>query len=219
MLDQAILEFIEDRLKEQITVTEKTSKRKLHYYFKKLCLDVQHEFRVSRVCFRRMCCRNNLVHRRVTSVGQKVPDNAVEIAERFLDDMKNIGEFANIANIDETPCYFDIPRPSTIDKKGVQIVKVKTTGAERLRFTVALTAGVKKTENEFTSFQLPPLLIFKSLMKAPPGIYPRGMAVLGPKRGDNGTFHGERNLGETYLEKKARWVFQYREIHFINGLC
>ena len=112
--------------------------------------------------------------------------------------MKNIGEFANIANMDKTPCYFDILRSSTIDKKGVQIVKVKTTGAERLRFTVALTAGVKKTENGFTSFQLPPLLIFKSLVKAPPGNYPRGMAVLGSKGGDNGTFHGERNLGETF---------------------
>ena len=94
-----------------------------------------------------MCRRNNLVHRRVTSVGQKVPKNAVEIAEEFLEDMKNTGEFANLANMDETPCYFDIPRSSTIDKKGVQTVKSKTTGAVRLRFTVALTAAVKKTEN------------------------------------------------------------------------
>ena len=128
--------------------------------------------------------------------------------------MKNIGEFANLANMDETPCYFDIPRSSTIDKKGIQTVKVKTTGAERLRFTEALTAGVKKTENGFTPFRLPPLLIFKNLVKAPPGKYPAGMAVLG-----NEMFHDERNLRETYIEKKARWVFQYREIHFINGLC
>ena len=117
------------------------------------------------------------------SVGQKVPKNAVEIAEQFLEDMKNIGEFANLANMDETPCYFDIPRSSTIDKKGVQTVKVKTTGAKRLCFTVALTAGVKKTENGFTPFQLPPLLIFKNLVKAPPGKYPAGMAVLGSKGG------------------------------------
>ena len=128
--------------------------------------------------------------------------------------MKNIGEFANLANMDETPCYFDIPRSSTIDKKGIQTVKVKTTGAERLRFTEDLTAGVKKTENGFTPFRLPPLLIFKNLVKAPPGKYPAGMAVL-----VNEMFHDERNLRETYMEKKARWVFQYREIHFINGLC
>ena len=70
-----------------------------------------------------MCRRNNLVHRRVTSFGQKVPKNAVEIAEQSLEDMKNIDEFANLANMNETPC-----------------------------FTVALTAGVKKTENGFTPF-------------------------------------------------------------------
>ena len=34
------------------------------------------------------------------SDGQKVPKNAVEIAEQFLEDMKNIGEFANLANMD-----------------------------------------------------------------------------------------------------------------------
>ena len=82
--------------------------------------------------------------------------------------MKNTGEFENLANIDETP------RSSTIDKKGVQAVKVKTTGTERLRFTVALTTRVKKTENGFTLFRLPPLLIFKDLVKDPPGKYPAG---------------------------------------------
>ena len=86
--------------------------------------------------------------------------------------MRNIGEFANLANMGETPCYFDVPQSSTIDKKGVQTVKVKTTRAERLRFTVALTAGVKKTENGFTPFRLPPLLIFKNLVKAPSSKYP-----------------------------------------------
>ena len=55
-----------------------------------------------------MCHRNNLVHRRVTRVEQKIPKKAIEIAEQLLEDMKNIGEFANLANMDETPCYFDI---------------------------------------------------------------------------------------------------------------
>ena len=181
MLDQGILEFIEDRRKERITVTEKKVRRTATLLFKELYPDVQHEFRASRGWFRRMCHRGNLVHFRVTSVGQKVQKNAVEIAEQFLEDMKNIGEFANLANIDETPCYFDIPQSSTIDKKGVQTVKVKTAGAECLRFTVALTAGVKKTENGFTPSRLPPLLIFQNLVKAPPGKYPAGMAVPGSK--------------------------------------
>ena len=68
-----------------------------------------------------MCRRNNLNHRRVTSVGQKVPKNDVEIAEQFPEDMKNIGEFANLV----TPYYFDIPRSSTIDKNGCRQLKVR----------------------------------------------------------------------------------------------
>ena len=52
-----------------------------------------------------MCRRNNMVHRRVTRVGQKVPGNAVEIAEDFLDEMRLLRNFANLANMDETPCH------------------------------------------------------------------------------------------------------------------
>ena len=80
-----------------------------------------------------MCRRNNLIHRRVTSVGQKVQKKAVEIAKQFLEDMKNVN---------------------------LQILQ---------------TWG-------------------------------------------NEMFHDERNLREMYLQKKVRWVFQYRKIHFINGL-
>ena len=86
--------------------------------------------------------------------------------------------------MNETPCYFVIPRSSTIDKKGVQKVKVKTTSAKHLRFTVALTAGVKKkTKNVFSVFRLPPLLICKYLANVPPGKYPFGMQVLASKNG------------------------------------
>ena len=73
-----------------------------------------------------MCRRNNLVHCRVTSVGQKVPKNAIEIADQFLEDMKNIGEFVNLTNMDETPCYFDIPPTSTPPtKKGYRQLKLR----------------------------------------------------------------------------------------------
>ena len=85
--------------------------------------------------------------------------------------MKNSSEFANLANMDETPCYFDIPGSTTIDKKGVLTLKVKTASAEKIRFTVALTATAKKTENVFSAFRLPPILIFQNLVKTPPSKY------------------------------------------------
>ena len=122
--------------------------------------------------------------------------------------MKNIGEFANVVDMDETPCYFDIPRSSTIDKKGVQTVKVMTTDADRLRFTVALTPGVEKAENGLIPFRLPPLLIFKTLVKAPPGKYPAGMAVLSSK---NGTMKYSMKK-ETYVKR----IWKRRPYGFFN---
>ena len=85
--------------------------------------------------------------------------------------------------MDGTPCYFVICGSSTVDKKGVQTVKIKTTSAENLRFTVALKAGVKKTENVFPAFCLSPLLIGKNFANVPPGKYPFGMQVLASKNG------------------------------------
>ena len=69
--------------------------------------------------------RNNLVHGRVTSVGEKIPKNVIEIAEQFLEDMKNIGEFANLANMDETSCCFDILRSSQLTKKEYRQLKLR----------------------------------------------------------------------------------------------
>lgn len=59
-----------------------------------------------------MCLRNNFVCRRIQSVGQNVPKNAVEMLEDFLQKMQ--GQFVNLASMDEMLCYFDVSRSSTI---------------------------------------------------------------------------------------------------------
>ena len=83
-------------------------------------------FKASKGWLRRMLLRNNLSFRRVTSVGQKVPSDAPERCDRFLRKMQSIRGYDYIWNMDETPCYFDMPESSTIDTKGVQTVKVVT---------------------------------------------------------------------------------------------
>ena len=40
-----------------------------------------------------------------------------------------------IINMDETPVYFDMPNSRTIDKKGKKEVWIRSTGAEKRRFT------------------------------------------------------------------------------------
>ena len=83
-----------------------------------------------------------MVFRRATSVGQKIPENALELADAFLDSIKILPEFQQYYDMDETSCYFDVPRAGTFDFKGVKTVKLKTTGHEKLRFTAVLTTCI-----------------------------------------------------------------------------
>jgi hypothetical protein len=50
-----------------------------------------------------------------------VPPNAKEIAEKHFEDMKK--KLSNdthvIANMDETPIWFDVPSNTTLDFKGI----------------------------------------------------------------------------------------------------
>ena len=107
-----------------------------------------------------------------------------ERADRFLAEMRDCSkDYQIILNMDETPCYFDVPRSTTYDFSGVQTVKVATTGHEKLRFTAVLTAGVQKQGDEYKAFKLPPMIIFKNLKKAPKGTYPPGMVIEGSNGG------------------------------------
>ena len=87
--------------------------------------------------------------------------------ERFSAFLKSLGDFDIITNMDETPCYFDMPSSTTFDLKGVKTVKVRTTGNEKLRFTAVLTAVVRKIHDHYEGISLPPMVIFKNLTKAP----------------------------------------------------
>ena len=84
--------------------------------------------------------------------------------------------------MDETPFYFGMSSSSSFGTKGVQTVKVRTTGHEKLRFTAVLTAGINVTGNEVKAVKLP-IIIFKNLVKPPPGHFPPGVVVQGIKGG------------------------------------
>ena len=61
--------------------------------------------------------------------------------------------------MDETPLAFDLPNPTTIDKRGARTISLRTTGNERKNFTVVLGCMADGTK-------LPPVCIFK-LKKIP----------------------------------------------------
>lgn len=183
LLESALIDFIKEERGKRNSVTGKQIRRKAMVLYQTLYPGSRERFSASYGWLRRMVRRNNLSFRRVTSVGQKVPDDAPERCDTFLAEMKSLGDFDIIMNMDETPCYFDMPSSVTFDLKGVQTVKVRTTGNEKLRFTVVLTAGVRKVDDHYEAITLPPMVIFKNLAKAPKGKFPKGMVIEGTKGG------------------------------------
>ena len=100
--------------------------------------------------------RNNLVLRAKTSIAQMLPADLEEKIARFRQDVCYIrinGDFDYdlIANMDETPVYFDMVPSRTVDRKGI---KVRTTKSEKRRITAVLACSS-------TGKMLPPMLIFK----------------------------------------------------------
>ena len=112
-------------------------------------------FKASKGWFQRFRSRNSVCYRRTTSVGQKVPEDAPERCDAFLEEMQNMRDFDLYINMDETPAYFDIPRQSTFNFEGVQTVKIKITGHEKLRFTVVLLIGIRRNGSSYEAFRLP----------------------------------------------------------------
>ena len=59
---------------------------------------------------------------------------------------------SNPAAMDENLFILDILLTATFDLKGVKTVKLRTTGNEKLRFSVSLSAGVHKIDVNMNQF-------------------------------------------------------------------
>ncbi|RWS20470.1 pogo transposable element with KRAB domain-like protein, partial [Leptotrombidium deliense] len=143
--------------------------------------------------------RHGLCMRTATSVGQKVPINAKELAMNFLQYIKNYNEKHSncdiiYANMDEVPVWFDMPGNRTYNKKGARIVPLKTTGNEKLRFTVILAAMSDGRKCK-------PMIIFKGLKNVPRCSFPADVVISVAEK------------GSTNKEKMNEWnrkVWKYR---------
>lgn len=168
VLESNLLEWVRDQRVAAKPVNGKNLRNKALL----LRGDENEEFRASVGWSHRFLRRHGLVRRAVTSVGQQIPANAQYVATHFLSDVvKNMEEnnFAqtDIANMDEVPVYFDMPRNHTIDYKGLHTIKINTTGNEHLRFTVVLTMLGN-------GHKLKPMIIFKGLKNVPNQAFPAG---------------------------------------------
>ena len=78
-------------------------------------------------------------------------------------------ELQNIGNMDETPVWFDMPAARMIDSHGASTILIKTTGHEKLRFTVVLACLAYRTKLNL-------MVIFKR-KTLPKAKFPSGVVV------------------------------------------
>jgi hypothetical protein len=122
-----------------------------------------------------------LALRHRTTICQKLPKDFEQKLlnyQRYITNLRKMGNFlmGQIANVDETAIYLDMPPNYMLEKKGVKEILLKTTGCEKLRLTVMLaaTADGKK---------LPPFLILKRKTVPKSESFPKDVIVRAQEKG------------------------------------
>jgi hypothetical protein len=182
-LEASLVDWLTALRRDGITVSGDCIKMQSKRLFKDVYPDSNpDDFKASNGWLEKFTIRHNITFRSVTSQGQKIPENAEVIARQFLSFFSDkltenrIKNVKNIANMDETPLWFDLPNSKSYDFRGVKTVKAKTTGHEKLRYTVVLSAmgdGQK----------LKPMIIFKNLKNIPKGNFPKDVNIQVAKGG------------------------------------
>jgi hypothetical protein len=94
--------------------------------------------------------RKRLVIRRVTTSGRELPSDAGATVEAFLRDCEEFMEMDfdldTFLNGDETSIYIDPPTRRTYDHIGARKVEAVTTGQQKTRVSVCLTATAGDTK-------------------------------------------------------------------------
>lgn len=124
-----------------------------------LIKDVTPGFKASECWVRKFLKRNNLVLRAGTSIAQSLPADLERKLSQFRQSIhytRQNGDFAYslIANMDETPIFFDMVPSKTVDRKGKKTIRVRTTKSEKRRVTAVLACTAAGN-------MLSPMIIFK----------------------------------------------------------
>jgi len=111
-------------------------KRLLATDFKQLYPDAVNDFKASDAWFNRFLNRHNLSLRRRTKISQKLPKELHEKLCSFHHYIRTLQKDNNfdlncIANMDETPIFFDMVGALTLDCRGAQSIPIRTTGNEK----------------------------------------------------------------------------------------
>ena len=118
--------------------------------------------------------RNSLCMRTRTKIAQKLPSEyerkIIQFHKYVINMRKKLCyEIGQLGNMDEVPLTFDVPSNKAVDVTGAKTIMIKTSGNEKMRYTVVLACCADGTK-------LPPLLSFKR-KTLPKDVIPHGIYV------------------------------------------
>ncbi len=144
------------------------------------------KFRISDKWLHNFCRRHNLGNRSVTHRGQQDNRPAAELCSLVKDYLHSAQiataglASAQIFNMDETPCFFDMCSDQTIHFRGEKNVDGVDTGHRKSRFTAVLLINADGAT-------LKTMIIFKGLKKVPKMKCPKNIIVKVAMKGSMNT--------------------------------
>ena len=122
---------------------------------------VDEEFSASRGWLEKFFKRHDFSLRRRTTVCQKLPQDHITKITSYLMRVRKMRHthqysLSSIGNMDETPLWLDMPGDTTVTQVGDRSVPIRTTGHDKGRFTVILSAMANGNK-------LKPFVVFKGV--------------------------------------------------------
>ena len=138
------------------------------------------DFRASDGWLQTFLKRHSFSLRRRTMVGQRLPQDLITKVVGFIMSTRKLRHSKDyplslIGNMDETPLWLDMPWKTTITRRGERSVPLRTTGLEKGRFNVVLSAMADGRK-------LKPYVVFKGV-RALPEMNTTGVVVALSKNG------------------------------------
>jgi hypothetical protein len=207
-VDRKVKEWFDSQRANRIVVTSDGIISKALDVFPKTCPAQGVKFKASWGWLQGFLQRQRLSSRTATSVGQKIPQNARDISNLFFERVDNFRQQQtdqnfSVLNMDQMPMYFDSPTNKTYDSIGSRTVSVKTTGYEKLRFSLMLCAASDGRK-------CPPAIIFKGLKSVPKKEkFPKGIHIMVSKKGSVNSDLMDDWRTKVYAKRPGGLFFNY----------
>ena len=161
-LEDELFEWIMNMRARRLRVSQRLIQRKAKFMWYEQETEGNEEaesFAASNGWYEKFARRHHLSLRRTTHVAQKDPDQLVAKIVAFILRMRRLQKLHNyqpsdIIAMDETAVWSDMVSNSTVNQIGAREVSVRSTGHEKSRVSVCLTAKADGTK-------LKPFIVFK----------------------------------------------------------